>query len=95
MNTLVRRCVVLAGTGVLSAALSVPTAGAVIAFTAGQPNVECEDFSARPGHAESARGSAFNPDGVAGDHYAGEQPGINDKNPHSVAQYDVACEKVS
>jgi hypothetical protein len=81
--------------GVLSLALSAPTAGAAIAFIAGQPNVECEDFSTRPGQAEFARGSAFNPDGVAGDHYAGEQPGVNDKNPHSVAQYDVACAKVS
>jgi hypothetical protein len=95
MNTVVRRFAVLTGVGVLSVALSAPTAGAVIVFTAGQPNVECEDFTTSPGHAASARGSAFNEEGVAGDHYAGEQPGINDKNPHSVAQYDVACEKVS
>lgn len=58
----------------------------------GQPNEECgeEDALNRPGHAEDARGSAFNPDGVAGQHYAGEQP-QNSKNPKSVSQYDTAC----
>ena len=58
----------------------------------GQPNEECgeEDALNRPGHAENARGSAFNPDGVAGQHYAGEQP-QNSKNPKSVSQYDTAC----
>jgi hypothetical protein len=54
----------------------------------GQPSQECEDV--RPGHAAAAPGSAFNPDGNAGTHYAGEQP-QNSTNPHSVSQYDVAC----
>jgi hypothetical protein len=57
----------------------------------GQPNASCEDAGVRPGQAEFAPGSAFNPDGTAGGKYAGEQPGINDKNDHSVSQYDVAC----
>jgi len=48
----------------------------------------------RPGNAMNAPGSAFNPDGVAGTHYAGEQP-QNSKNPMSVSQYDVACFQVS
>lgn len=61
---------------------------------AAQPGVECGDFPQRPGHAQFAPGSAFNPDGNAGTHYAGEQP-QNSKNIHSVSQYDVACEKVS
>ena len=61
---------------------------------AAQPGVECDDFASRPGHAQFAPGSAFNPDGNAGTHYAGEQP-QNSKNVHSVSQYDVACEKVS
>ena len=58
----------------------------------GQPNEECgeEDALNRPGHAENARGSAFNPDGIAGQHYAGEQP-QNSRNPKSVSQYDTAC----
>jgi hypothetical protein len=60
--------------------------------TRGQPNKSCEDFapSLRPGNANLAPGSAFNPDGKAGTVYAGEQP-QNSQNPHSVSQYDVAC----
>ena len=54
----------------------------------GQPGFECED--ARPGNAEFASGSAFNPDGNAGTHYAGEQP-QNQRNTASVSQYDTAC----
>jgi hypothetical protein len=59
----------------------------------GQPDVECEDFGedSAPGQSATAPGSAFNEDGTAGDHYAGNQPGINDKNEHSVSQYDVGC----
>jgi hypothetical protein len=64
-----------------------------IAF-AGQPGVECDEFAQRPGHSDTAPGSAFNEDGQAGTVYAGEQP-QNSVNPHSVSQYDVACEKVS
>jgi hypothetical protein len=64
-----------------------------VAF-AGQPGVECDDFALRPGHSDTAPGSAFNEDGQAGTVYAGEQP-QNSKNPHSVSQYDVACMKVS
>jgi hypothetical protein len=48
-----------------------------------------ETGSVTPGHASSAPGSAFNPDGNAGTHYAGTQP-QNSKNPKSVSQYDVA-----
>jgi hypothetical protein len=61
---------------------------------AAQPGVECDDFANRPGHSDTAPGSAFNEDGVAGTVYAGEQP-QNSNNVHSVSQYDVACEKVS
>ena len=64
-----------------------------VAF-AGQPGVECDDFALRPGHSDTAPGSAFNEDGHAGTVYAGEQP-QNSVNPHSVSQYDVACMKVS
>jgi hypothetical protein len=63
--------------------------------TTGQPNQSCEDLEdggndVRPGNAERAPGSAFNPDGNAGTHYAGEQP-QNSRNSASVSQYDVAC----
>lgn len=60
----------------------------------GQPGLECPeeegDPGTRPGHAQSASGSAFNPDGNAGTHYAGEQP-QNSRNSASVSQYDTAC----
>jgi hypothetical protein len=64
-----------------------------VAF-ASQPGVECDEFAQSPGYSASAPGSAFNEDGHAGTVYAGEQP-QNSVNPHSVSQYDVACEKVS
>ena len=60
----------------------------------GQPGLECPeeegDPGTRPGNAQSASGSAFNPDGTAGTHYAGEQP-QNSRNSASVSQYDTAC----
>lgn len=58
--------------------------------TAGQPGKSCQVTTVTPGHAASARGSAFNPGGQAGSVYAGTQA-QNSKNPNSVAQYDVAC----
>jgi hypothetical protein len=62
----------------------------------GQPSQSCGSATApnTPGGSASARGSAFNPDGTAGTHYAGEQP-QNSVNPKSVSQYDVACFHVS
>src|SRR5436190_1170484 len=58
----------------------------------GQPMVECGEgtATASPGNAASARGSAFNEDGIAGQHYAGNQP-QNSRNTASVSQYDSAC----
>lgn len=55
----------------------------------GQPGVECED-GIPPGKSSSARGSAFNEEGVAHEHYAGEQP-QNSRNTASSSQYDTAC----
>ncbi|MGE5222868.1 MAG: adenylate cyclase, partial [Omnitrophica WOR_2 bacterium] len=54
----------------------------------GQPGQDCEAIGVTPGHAASAPGSAFNPNGMAGTVYAGEQP-QNSNNPNSVSQYDV------
>jgi hypothetical protein len=62
--------------------------------TAGQPNQSCQAETSTPGNSASAPGSAFNPGGVAGTHYAGQQP-QNSNNPKSVSQYDVACFQVS
>jgi len=56
----------------------------------GQPNQSCETTPNQPGHSISARGSAFNPNGIAGTKYAGELD-QNNNNPASVSQYDVAC----
>jgi len=60
----------------------------------GQPNQSCEEQTTRPGNAMTAPGSAFNPDGVSGTVYAGQQS-VNSKNPTSASQYDVACFQVS
>jgi hypothetical protein len=59
----------------------------------GQPDQSCEDLGNQPGSAGSSdnTGSAFSENGKSGTVYAGEQAGINDKNPHSVSQYDTAC----
>ena len=76
----------------LSLGLVLGTGG--LATATGQPNQSCEEQTTRPGQAQFAPGSAFNPNGTAGSHYAGEQP-QNSKNPSSVSQYDVACTQVS
>jgi hypothetical protein len=60
----------------------------------GQPNQSCQSQPSTPGNSANAPGSAFNPSGTAGSHYAGQQP-QNSKNPNSVSQYDVACFQVS
>jgi hypothetical protein len=73
----------------LSASATDPHSG-----TTGQPSQSCQAQTSTPGDAADARGSAFNPNGVAGTEYAGTNP-QNSKNPHSVAQYDVACFQVS
>ena len=60
----------------------------------GQPNASCEDTPPTPGHASQASGSAFNPDGNAGTHYAGSDGTPSAEHAHSshaVSQYDVAC----
>jgi hypothetical protein len=81
---------------VASGVLAGPAAAAGNPSGTGQPSQECgeDDATLRPGNSSSAAGSAFNPDGVAGTHYAGEQP-QNSVNPKSVSQYDVACVQVS
>ena len=86
-----RRVLVVTVISALVLALAVAAVGPVLA---GQPGVECDEFSSSPGHASDARGSAFAEGGISGQHYAGKQD-QNDNNPHSVSQYDVACAKVS
>jgi len=55
-----------------------------------QPGKTCLVDGPPPGQAANAPGSAFNPTGVAGTVYAGQQP-QNSRNTASVSQYDVAC----
>lgn len=64
----------------------------LVTGTTGQPNQTIgtlQTGSTTPGNASTARGSAFNPDGIAGTMYAGTQT-QNSINPKSVSQYDVA-----
>lgn len=64
----------------------------LVTGVAGQPSQTigtAQTGSVTPGAASSAPGSAFNPSGIAGTHYAGEQP-QNSRNLKSVSQYDVA-----
>jgi hypothetical protein len=82
---------------------------AVLAFagaaSAGQPGVtagnECrvtENALETPGGSIKAKGSPFNPEGTAGEHYAGnpETKSLEHANSeHAVSQYDIACVQVS
>jgi hypothetical protein len=72
---------------------------------AGQPGVsagnECrvtENALMTPGRSISAKGSPFNPEGRAGEVYAGN-PGTaslaHAGSEHAVSQYDIACVQVS
>jgi hypothetical protein len=86
-----------------NAQLDAVTAGTnvhLVTMTKGQPSQtigSTQTGSATPGNAVNANGSAFNPAGNAGTHYAGSNPTNpagnmphNSVNPKSVAQYDVA-----
>ena len=83
---------IMAGLFVASTGMAFATNVHTVTGSTGQPSQtigSLQTGSATPGHAASAPGSAFNPSGNAGTHYAGQQP-QNSKNPKSVAQYDVA-----
>jgi len=82
----------------LSAAIASPA-------VAGQPGVsagnECrvtENALLTPGRSIAAKGSPFNPEGRAGEVYAGN-PGTasleHAGSEHAVSQYDIACVQVS
>lgn len=83
---------IMPGLFLASTGLALATNVHAVTGMTGQPSQTigtAQTGSVTPGHAASAPGSAFNPDGNAGTHYAGTQP-QNSKNPKSVAQYDVA-----
>src|SRR5205809_5810626 len=89
-----RLITILAGVGLSFALSNAALAGSNPSGT-GQPNQECEDI--HPGHAASARGSAFNENGVAGSVYANpdSKAGVatlgTPGHDKVVSQYDVAC----
>ncbi len=63
--------------------------------TTGQPSQDCGALidmgeGSTPGNSVNSPGSAFNPVGVSGTKYAGQQT-QNSRNTASVSQYDVAC----
>ena len=92
------RTVIVALAASMLLSLSFATAGFATnphsSSSTGQPNQSCQAEPSTPGHSANAPGSAFNTNGNAGTHYAGQQP-QNSRNPKSVAQYDVACFQVS
>jgi hypothetical protein len=97
MRPIVVRLGTLGATGALAGGLALAVSGPAFATTTGnqgQPNQSCQAEPHTPGNSATAPGSAFNTSGKAGTVYAGTQP-QNSKNPNSVAQYDVACFRVS
>jgi hypothetical protein len=92
-----RRIQLVGVAGVVALGLSVGMAGPAVA---GQPGAECGASNAetRPGESMSAKGSAFNPEGRAGEVYAGSEKTASlehAKSEHAVSQYDIACVQVS
>jgi hypothetical protein len=86
---------------VLGATLGLSAAVTGSALATGQPGVsagnECkktEGALETPGKAAEARGSVFNPEGVSGEHYAGNEGTASlehSKSGNAISQYDVAC----
>ncbi|HEV2339237.1 MAG TPA: hypothetical protein VGT05_00535 [Patescibacteria group bacterium] len=59
----------------------------------GAPNTTCQQFIVTPGNAAQAN-APFNPNGNAGNHYAGNPgtPSLSHADSiHAVSQYDIAC----
>jgi hypothetical protein len=97
-----RRARLVGGAGVAVLGLCVGIAGPAVA---GQPGVsagnECRVTSnalLTPGKSISAKGSPFNPEGRAGEVYAGNPETASKEHAaseHAVSQYDIACVQVS
>jgi hypothetical protein len=92
---------------VAAAALNLAAVGGVLATPSpngpgqpGAPGTTCgnSNTSMTPGNSASANGAPFNPNGNAGQHYAGN-PGTASQahanSVHAVSQYDIACFQVS
>jgi len=81
---------------------SMTTGSALVNPTTGQkgaPNNTCgPDNPVTPGNAANANGSPFNPNGIAGMHYAGNPNTsslAHSNSTASVSQYDNACVRLS
>ena len=106
-NLLTAAAIALLPASITTVALTTPASGAPPASgsisphhetgqqVGGEDGLECDEGGTAPGSATrqhaAGQGSPFQEDSVSGAHYAGEQPGINDKNTASVSQYDIAC----
>jgi hypothetical protein len=59
----------------------------------GDGSTSCSNFTSTPGNSANAE-SPFNPNGNAGQHYAGN-PGTasseHSNSTHSISEYDIAC----
>jgi hypothetical protein len=96
-----KSCLALSA-GVAALCLSVATTTPAVA---GQPGVtagnECrvtENALLTPGRSIAAKGSPFNPEGRAGEVYAGNPETASLEHAgseHAVSQYDIACVQVS
>jgi hypothetical protein len=92
------------GVLVATAVLSLSVLG-VAPAVAGQPGAsagnECRETAnalETPGKSIGAKGSPFNPEGRAGEVYAGNEETASLEHSHSehaVSQYDIACVQVS
>jgi len=91
--------------GVAAVAALGLSAGMTGAAMAGQPGVtagnECrvtENALLTPGKSIAAKGSPFNPEGTAGENYAGNPETASLEHAgseHAVSQYDIACVNAS
>jgi len=82
----------------LSATLAGPAAAGQPGVSAGNECRVTENAKQTPGHSVAAKGAPFNPEGTAGEHYAGNPETASLEHAHSehaVSQYDIACVNAS
>jgi hypothetical protein len=82
----------------LSAFMAAPAIAGQPGVSAGNECRETPNALMTPGHSIEAKGSPFNPEGKAGEHYAGNPETASMEHAHSehaVSQYDIACVQVS
>jgi hypothetical protein len=95
----------IARAAALGAVAALSLSAGVVPAMAGQPGAsagnECRETAnalETPGASIGAKGSPFNPEGRAGEVYAGNEGTASLEHAHSehaVSQYDIACVQVS